>query len=126
MRSKSLWFNFLTVYFYGVNIVLSRYLLVHVENASNITIESQALLGGANQTSQNAIDYYDEEYYSEDGNDYSETGGCKCNCKGECEPKGCLGLTGRRISSRSISGILLYNLYLSLYYNRWNVLQGNP
>ena len=71
------------------------------------------------------MDYFEEDYYIEDGNDYSETGGCKCDCRGECEPKGCQGLTGRRISSRSISGILLHMLYQSFYCNDWNALQGN-
>ena len=29
-------------------------------------------------------------------------GGCMCNCKGECEPKGCGKLFGRSIQSRNV------------------------
>ena len=36
------------------------------------------------------------------GNVFSEGIGCKCNCRGVCEPKGCKNMFGRKIQSKSI------------------------
>ena len=36
------------------------------------------------------------------GYDLSEGIGCKCNCRGVCEPEGCQNIFGRILQSRSI------------------------
>ena len=39
--------------------------------------------------------------------------GCKCNCKGKCEPRGCQGYTRRSIKRKTIRGnVILYFCYV--------------
>ena len=106
-------FVFVILKTYGIPDVSSRYLLINVQDKSNHKSQSEVIPYDDQYASANSIFYdtgydlaedYDNGTIFEDGNDLAEAGGCKCNCKGECEPKGCHGLKGRRLQSRSLGG----------------------
>ena len=96
--------------------VSSRYLLINVEEERNTRHKTNALSDNKKNI-PNDSDLYEagqdlsvdpstfaNETFSDSwGHDLAETGGCSCNCKGECTPKGCNGARGKS-SSRSLGG----------------------
>lgn len=109
-------FIFLILKSFGIPDVSSRYLLIKVQDQINHKSQSEVIPYNDRYASENTTFYntgYDlaEDYdvagnesILEDGNDLAEVGGCRCNCKGECEPKGCQGLKGKKLQSRTIGG----------------------
>ena len=109
--------------------VSSRYLLINVEEERNTRHQTNGLSDNKKYIPKNS-DLYETGYdLSEDpgtfanetfsdswGHDLAETGGCSCNCKGECTPKGCNGARGKS-TSRSFGGFqyLYLNTQRSLY-----------
>ena len=85
-RMRSLYFLFLVVPHFGNHFVLSRYILLQLQDEKAI-----------------------EPSMDVDGNDLAEGGSCKCSCTGNCEPKGCAGIAGQTVTGRSL-GTIFYKL----------------
>ena len=103
--------------------VSSRYLLINVEEERNTRHQTNALSDNKKHIPK-SLDLYETGHdLSEDpstftnatfsdswNHDLAETGGCSCNCQGECIPKGCNGVAGKT-TSRSFGG------FQYLYFN---------
>ena len=100
--------------------VFSKYILVKVESKNNNRYQHE--ISKYYETNEKFFETghdYEEEYGTfenetlfSSGSDLEEVGGCKCDCRGECEPKGCRGLSGRSMS-RSLGGIIYLFLQFS-------------
>ena len=96
--------------------VSSRNLFNNVEEERNTTRQTKALSDNkkhipksldlyetGHDLSEDPSTFANETFSDSWDQDLAETGGCSCNCKGECTPKGCNGAAGKT-SSRSFGG----------------------
>ena len=102
--------------------VSSRYLLIDVEEERNTIHQTNVLSDNKKHIPKNSALYetgYDlsedpstfgnETFIDSGDHDLAEAGGCSCNCKGDCIPKGCNGARGRSMS-RSLGGLQYLHL----------------
>ena len=88
---------FTTFVFSNCNFGNTNYLLIHLQNHHQNSTLIQGLRGFFPKFRKS--DFKKKLVHNNSGN--ARSFGCKCNCGGECEPKGC---SGPKTSSRSISG----------------------